>query len=418
MSLSQKTAVLSGDDATEFDQQIELTILIPCLNEAETIAICIGKAMGYLDRAAIIGEVLISDNGSTDGSIEIAQALGARVVRAPVRGYGGALSHGIAAARGRYVIMGDADDSYDFGDLSVFVAELRKGTQLVMGNRFKGGIAPGAMPTLHRYLGNPVLSALGRLFFRIKIGDFHCGLRGFDREAIDQLGLRTTGMEFASEMVVFASLHGLSMAEVPTGLAKDGRSRPPHLNTWRDGWRHLRFLLLHSPRWMFGYPGAAMLALGAVLVVLLFPGQIWLGEQVSLDVRAFLIGCLSLIVGVQSLTFGLIARRYTKRHNLLPGFPGAQRLLDMISLERLLQLGGGVGLLGLAGLAYAGSIWAESGFGPIVDGQLLRVMMLSVSTIVIAVQLALSAFLLGVLEMRPNQVRAQQEKIRAAFSDE
>lgn len=402
-----------GDDA-----QLELTILIPCLNEAETIGTCISKALRYLERAGIAGEVLISDNGSTDGSIEIAQELGARVVNAPVRGYGGALGCGIEAARGRYVIMGDADDSYDFSDLTAFVTELRAGKQLVMGNRFQGGIARGAMPPLHRYLGNPVLSYIGRLFFRIPVGDFHCGLRGFHRESIQQIGLRTTGMEFASEMVVLASLNGLSIAEVPTGLAKDGRSRPPHLNTWRDGWRHLRFLLLHSPRWMFGYPGAAMVGTGAALVVALFPGQLQLTETISLDIRGFLIGCLALILGVQALTFGLIARRYARRHQLLPGNGGAQKLLDALSLERLLQIGVAAALCGAGGLVYAISVWADSGFGTINAGHLLRSLMLSVATMVIGVQVSLSGFLLGVLEMRPQDARSQQDRLKAVFDND
>ncbi len=417
-STNQNAAIAQADAPQTGQPDLELTILIPCLNEAETLAICIRKAQGFLERSGIAGEILISDNGSTDGSIEIAQALGARVERAPVRGYGGALSHGINVAHGRYVIMGDADDSYDFSDLSAFMTELRNNKQLVMGNRFKGGIAPKAMPLLHRYLGNPVLSAIGRLFFRTPVGDFHCGLRGFDREAINGLGLQTTGMEFASEMVVFASLHRLSIAEVPTGLAKDGRSRPPHLNTWRDGWRHLRFMLLHSPRWMFGYPGAAMVAAGLALILALFSGPLWLGAHISFDVRALLFGCLFLILGVQSITFGLIARRYTKIHGLLPGFPDAQRLFDTIGLERLLQIGAVLGAGGIAGLAYSISAWAAGGFGAIMHGNLLRCTMLSVSAVVIAVQFVMSAFLLGMLEMRPRYARGQQQLLREIFPDE
>ena len=233
----------------------ELTILMPCLNEAETLGICIEKALSFLARTGIAGEVVIADNGSTDGSQAIAEGLGARVVPVPARGYGSALLGGIEAARGRYVIMGDSDDSYDFSRLELFVEQLRAGYALVMGNRFKGGIMPGAMPALHRYLGNPVLTAIGRLFFRSPCGDFHCGLRGFDREAILALDLQAPGMEFASEMVVKATINRLRMTEVPTILSPDGRSRPPHLRSWRDGWRHLRFLLLFSPRWLFLYPG-------------------------------------------------------------------------------------------------------------------------------------------------------------------
>lgn len=245
----------------------ELTILMPCLNESETLATCIMKAKAYLERSGVDGEVLVADNGSTDGSQEIARSLGARVVDVAQKGYGAALLGGIAAARGRYTIMGDADDSYDFSSLQVFVDKLRQGVDLVMGNRFRGGIAPGAMPPLHRYLGNPVLSWIGRLFFRISIGDFHCGLRGFNTEAIRRCGLKTTGMEFASEMVVKASLYGLSMAEVPTTLAKDGRSRPPHLRTWRDGWRHLCFLLTYAPHWLYMYPALALMGVGLLGVL-------------------------------------------------------------------------------------------------------------------------------------------------------
>ena len=415
MRSSSGLAITADPEQPSASEGLEVTILIPCLNEAETIETCLRKALGWLDRTGISGEVLVSDNGSTDGSVEIASLLGARVVRAPVRGYGGALGYGIEAALGRFVIMGDADDSYDFSDLSAFLANLRDGADLVMGNRFQGGIAPGAMPFLHRYLGNPVLSAIGRLLFKTPVGDFHCGLRGFNREAILGLGLRTTGMEFASEMVVFASLHGLAIKEVPTGLSKDGRSRPPHLNTWQDGWRHLRFLLLHSPRWIFGYPGAALVMFGVLLVTALFPGKLSLTSDISLDIRAFLVGCLALVVGMQSLTFGVIARRYAKRHNLLPGYPSAQRLLEAVTMERILQLSCLMGLVGLGGLSYAVGLWAEQGFGALRDGYMLRGMVFSVSAIVIAVQLGLSAFLLGVIEMKPEAKKHHPAK--ASFAD-
>jgi len=240
----------------------ELLIVMPCLNEARTIAACIDKAHGFLERAGVVGEVVIADNGSTDASRDIAVTHGARVCQVKEMGYGAALRGGIGAARGRYVIMGDCDDSYDFSCLDDFVLKLREGYDLVMGNRFRGGIAPGAMPGLHRYLGNPVLSGLGRLFFSNDVGDFHCGLRGFSKGAIEALNLRTTGMEFATEMVVKAALRGLRVTEVPTTLAPDGRTRRPHLRTWRDGWRHLRFLLLYSPDWLFLYPGLALFGLG------------------------------------------------------------------------------------------------------------------------------------------------------------
>src|ERR1700730_16702928 len=266
---------------------LELTILMPCLNEAETVSICVAKARSFLARTGIAGEVLIADNGSADGSVVLAQQGGARVVAVAERGYGAALRAGVGAARGRYVIMGDADDSYDFSNLDLFVAKLRDGCDLVMGNRFDGGIAPGAMPFLHHYLGNPVLSLLGRLLFGAKIRDFHCGLRGFRRDAILRLDLRTSGMEFASEMVVRAALAKLAIAEVPTTLAVDGRSRPPHLRTWHDGWRHLRFLLMFSPRWLFLYPGLALMALGALGVAVLFQGPLMVSAKFGFDDHTF-----------------------------------------------------------------------------------------------------------------------------------
>src|SRR5208337_2449132 len=240
---------------------VELSIVMPCLNEAETLATCIRKAQSYLSRSGVSGEIVIGDNGSTDGSQQIASSLGARVIPVPIRGYGAALYGAISAAEGRYCIMGDADDSYDFDNLDAFVCKLREGYDLVMGNRFQGGILPGAMPPLHRYLGNPVLTGIGRLFFRSPVGDFHCGLRAFRKEAIERLDLRTLGMEFASEMVVKATAFGLRITEIPTTLSPDGRARTPHLRTWRDGWRHLRFLLLYSPRWLFLYPGIFLLIL-------------------------------------------------------------------------------------------------------------------------------------------------------------
>ena len=246
---------LDGWPGPEAECDLELSIIIPCLNEAETIGACVKKASDFLKRNALSGEVIVADNGSTDGSQSIARRLGARLIEVPVRGYGAALQGAIAAAKGHYVVMGDADDSYEFSDLMDFLVRLRAGDQLVMGNRFKGRIEPGAMSALHRYLGNPLLSFIGRLFFRNSVGDFYCGLRGFSREAIVRLDLRTTGMEFAIEMVVRAALAGLKITEIPTTLSKDGRTRSSHLRTWRDGWRTLRFLLLYSPRWLFLYPG-------------------------------------------------------------------------------------------------------------------------------------------------------------------
>jgi glycosyltransferase involved in cell wall biosynthesis len=285
----------------------ELTILIPCLNEAETIASCVRKAFCFLKGAGIAGEVLIADNGSTDGSQEIARTLGARVVAIGQKGYGAALLGGIEMAQGRYIIMGDADDSYDFSRLDCFVEKLRAGADLVVGNRFKGGIAPGAMPPLHRYLGNPTLSFLGRLFFKSKVGDFHCGLRGFNAGRVRSLRLMTTGMEFASEMVVRASLAGYCIEEVPTPLALDGRTRPPHLRTWSDGWRHLRFLLIYSPKWLFFYPGLALILLGLIGATILLPGEVMISPDLRLDVHTFLVAAICVLLGLQSVTFAIIA---------------------------------------------------------------------------------------------------------------
>jgi hypothetical protein len=391
--------LLSAPQDTEA-ADLALTVLIPCLNEEETIAICIQKALNFLGQSGLAGEVVVADNGSTDRSVEIASRLGARIIRVAERGYGGALKGGIRAARGRYVIMGDADDSYDFSNLSAFVTALHSGADLVMGNRFKGGIAPGAMPKLHRYLGNPVLTNLGRVLYRAPVGDFHCGLRGFRRAAILGLGLRASGMEFASEMVVQASLHGLKIMEVPTQLAKDGRSRPPHLKTWRDGWRHLRFLLLHSPRWTFAYPGLLMLAAGICLVLCLLPGRLPIGNGVSLDIRAFLIGCLGITVGCQAVTFAILARRFAARHALLPSSNKLHRLMEEVTLERLLILAGLVGATGLCGLASAIIVWGQHDFGAMLNGKMLRIVALSVTAITVAVQLGFAALLLGVMELQ------------------
>src|SRR6516225_6452941 len=317
------SAPICGDSIPSQNGDIELTILMPCLNEAETIQSCVCKAMKFLAESGIRGEVLVADNGSTDGSPGMAEQLGARVVSIAQRGYGAALIGGIEAAAGRFVIMGDSDDSYDFSALDPFVAELRAGQQLVMGNRFKGGIKPGAMPALHRYLGNPLLSWIGRIFFSIPIGDFHCGLRGFSREAVRQLGLRNTGMEFASEMVVKSSLRGLRISEVPTTLSPDRRSRPPHLRTWRDGWRHLRFLLLHSPRWLFLYPGLFFVAIGLVAIGALWSGLVWSGPvqltpRVSIDIHSLVAACFAIIIGSQLVMFSALAQKYAIVEGFMP----------------------------------------------------------------------------------------------------
>jgi len=378
--------------------ELELTILMPCLNEAETLAACIGKARGFLDRTGIAGEVLIADNGSTDGSQDIARGLGARVVTVPERGYGAALAGGIQAARGRFVIMGDADDSYDFASLDAFIAELRDGADLVMGNRFAGGIEPGAMPWHHRYIGNPVLSAVGRLFFHTPIGDFHCGLRGFSRAAILALNLRTTGMEFASEMVVKATLAQLDLREVPTTLARDGRSRRPHLRSIRDGWRHLRFLLLFSPRWLFLYPGIALLAVGLVVGAVLLPGPAQFG-RVTFDVHTFLVAALCIIVGLQSISFAIIGRRFASRYGFIPRSGNYNRLLEALTLERILLVAITLMLIGIAALVWGVGQWAARDFGPLNASRTMRPVILAMTALVSGFQLMMSGFMSSMINI-------------------
>lgn len=399
MSPSVKTLEQPRLKAPANDGSIELTILMPCLNEAETLAVCVQKARGFLERSGIVGEVLIADNGSTDGSQLIAEDNGARVVAIPERGYGAALIGGIGAARGRFVIMGDADDSYDFESLDAMVDRLRAGDELVMGNRFRGGIKPGAMPFLHRYLGNPVLSFLGRLLFRIPVGDFHCGLRGFSREAAMKLRLKSTGMEFASEMVVKAAFHGLRMAEVPTVLSPDGRSRPPHLKTWRDGWRHLKFLLLHSPTWLFVYPGLVLILLGMIGAGLLSRGSVHIG-RVELDIHTLIVSCFAVMIGAQLVSFGALARRYAMVEGFVPGPAKFQGLILGMTLEPLLRVAGVIMLAGVIGCIWAVSSWASNGFGPILYYSVLRVLVPSLTAIAVAAQLAATAFLTSLLTIR------------------
>ncbi len=373
--------------------EVELTILMPCLNEAETLARCIAKARGFLERTGIAGEVLIADNGSNDGSPAIAEAAGARVVTVAEKGYGAALSGGIAAARGRYVIMGDADDSYDFSRLDGFVAELRQGAALVMGNRFRGGIAPGAMPWHHRYIGNPVLSFLGKLFFRTKASDFHCGLRGFDRDAILGLSLRTTGMEFASEMLVKATLLGLPIVEVPTTLSPDGRSRRAHLRPFRDGWRHLRFLLLFSPKWLFLYPGYILLAVGLFLGALLFRGPVRIAPTIELDIHTFLIAAMFILVGLQSVSFAIIGRRFASQYGFIPRSETFDEVLEALTLERVLAVAVVLVVVGVGALLWGLGQWADRGFGALNPSTTMRAMILAMTTLVAGLQLAMSAFM-------------------------
>jgi glycosyltransferase involved in cell wall biosynthesis len=386
------------NDFLETESGTELSILMPCLNEAETLARCVEKALRFLSDNKIRGEVIVADNGSTDGSRQIAESYGVRIIDVPTRGYGAALAAGISAARGRYVVMGDADDSYDFGALMPFVEGLRAGNEVVMGDRFKGGIDPGAMPFLHRYLGNPVLSFLGRLFFKVNCRDFHCGLRGFAREPISRLGLKSTGMEFASEMLVRAGVGNLKISSVPTHLAKDGRSRPPHLRTWQDGWRHLRFLLLFSPLWLFIYPGLAMIALGLVLGFVLLPGPVRITPQISIDVHTLIVACISVLVGTQAITFGILARRYASSRGFLPATQHSW-LIERLTLERTLQLGGLLVFLGLVGLVWSFLVWRSVNFGPLNYSYVMRLMIGSLTLIASGVQICLSGFLASVIDI-------------------
>ncbi|MGQ2914797.1 glycosyltransferase [Microbacterium aurantiacum] len=379
-------------------RDLELTILMPCLNEAETLEVCIRKARGFLERSGIEGEVLISDNGSTDGSQELAARLGARVTHAPRRGYGAALINGIETARGRFIIMGDADDSYDFENLQPFVDRLREGADLVMGNRFAGGIAPGAMPPLHKYLGNPVLSGIGQLFFRPNVGDFHCGLRGFNRDRIAALGLQTTGMEFASEMVVKATLArpNYRIEEVPTTLKKDGRSRPPHLRSWHDGWRHLRFLLIFAPRWLFVYPGLVAFLLGALAVGVLAFGGIEIGG-VGFDVTTMVYASALCVIGYQSLMFFWLTKLFATAEQFLPASDRYRSIVAKWSAERGLLVGLALFVLGIVIGIVQVIRWSGVDFGPLDATEVVRVAIPSALGIMLGFQTILMSFFSGVL---------------------
>ena len=387
--------------ARESEQSVELTVVMPCLNEAETVATCVRKAVGFLETSGIDGEVLIADNGSTDGSQALAERAGARVVDIAEKGYGNALMGGITAARGEFVIMGDSDDSYDFTSLMPFITALRGGADLVMGNRFKGGIEPGAMPPLHRYLGNPVLSFIGRLFFRSPIGDFHCGLRGFRRDSVLALGLQATGMEFASEMVVKATIEGQRVTEVPTTLSRDGRSHPPHLRSWRDGWRHLRFLLLYSPRWLFFLPGLVLLIAGLVIGLLVLPGPLRVGS-VTFDVDTLVAASAMVVIGFQSVLFWLFTQVYAGSEGFLPTEPSVQRILGKLSLERGIIIGFVLGLAGLAGLIFSLVYWHGAGFHSLNYEHSLRIMVPSVTALIVSCQLVLGTFFLSILGIKQS----------------
>jgi glycosyltransferase involved in cell wall biosynthesis len=396
---------------------LELTILMPCLNEAETIGACIDKAQGFLARTGIVGEILIADNGSTDDSKEIARAKGARVVPVGRRGYGAALLGGLEAARGRYVIMGDADDSYDFADLGPFVTKLREGYELVMGNRFRGGIAERAMPALHRYLGNPVLSFIGRLFFRNRIGDFHCGLRGVSRDAIRGIGLTAPGMEFASEMVVKATLAGLRIAEVPTTLSPDGRTRPPHLRSWRDGWRHLKLLLMFAPHWLFLYPGAALAGAGMVLSAALLPGPLSFGG-LTLDAATLLFALAAVLVGAQMVMFYALAKLHAVAEGLLPSSGRVARLQKILTVDRFCLVGAALFALGFVIALAALGYWMRASFGELNPSAIVRFAALSTAAMALGVQTATTGFLFELMRSRGERRRTQAADTRAVPVEE
>ena len=377
---------------------MELTILIPCLNEAQTLPSCVAKAKAFIERTSIVAEVLVSDNGSTDGSQELARSLGARVVDARERGYGAALITGIQAASGRFVIMGDGDDSYDFSQLEGFVDKLRQGADLVMGNRFKGGIAPGAMPPLHRYLGNPILSWLGRSFFRVNVGDFHCGLRGFSRDAMLRLGLVSPGMEFATEMVAKAALAGYSIREVPTTLSPDGRNRPPHLRTWRDGWRHLLFMLLFTPRWLFLIPGIFLAGGGFFGMAMLAGGPQTLGPM-GLDVHSMLYFSAAVIIGAQLVQFALLVKWIAVVAGIVREPAWVTQARHHTSVEFGLIVGALVFFAGLAWSLALVSDWRTTGFSALDPQSTMRSVIPAVTMMALGVQAAASALLAGALQL-------------------
>jgi glycosyltransferase involved in cell wall biosynthesis len=379
--------------------QMEVTVVMPCLNEAETLGACVESARKMLAENGLTGEVVVADNGSTDGSVEIATRLGARVVPVAEKGYGSALMGGINAAEGRYIIMADADCSYDFGEAPLLLEKLRAGFDLVMGNRFLGEIKPQAMPKLHQYLGNPVLTAIGRLLFKAPCSDFHCGLRGFTREAFRRMDLHTTGMEMASEMVVKATLFGMRIGEVPVTLSPDGRSRPPHLRSWRDGWRHLRFLLLFSPRWLFLYPGALLMLLGTAAMIALAAGNRVIGG-VSFGVHTLLYAAMAMLVGFQGIAFAIFTKVFAISQKLLPADPRIDRTFRLFNLETGLIAGALLIAAGLGGSVYAVEIWAARNFGRLNAEQVLRVVIPATTAFTLGVQTVLSSFFLSVLGMR------------------
>ncbi len=377
---------------------LEVSIVMPCLNEAETLATCIQGAQRALGKAGLKGEVIVADNGSTDGSMVIARELGARVVEVTRRGYGSALIAGIEAAQGKFVVMGDADDSYDFGGVGIFVERLRAGDDLVVGNRFLGGIEDGAMPWSHRWVGNPALTGIGRLFFHARVGDMHCGLRAFRKDAFERMHLRASGMEFASEMVIKASLKGMRVSEVPVVLRPDGRSRPPHLRTWRDGWRHLRFMLLFSPRWLFLYPGMALFAAGVLLSAVLLPGPLRVGG-VRLDIHTLLVAGFLALLGYQLVLFAVFTKIFAIREGFHPPHPALQRVFRYVTLEVGLAAGALMSLAGVVALVVAVFSWQSVGFGNLDPSLTMREVIPAVVLLALGTQTVFASFFISILSI-------------------
>ena len=375
---------------------VEVSIVMPCLNEAESLGACIVKAKKAIGRLGLAAEIIVADNGSIDGSQALAREMGATVVDVPRRGYGSALIGGIAAARGRFVVMGDADDSYDFGAVGPLVEKLRDGFDLVMGNRFAGGIEDGAMVWSHRWVGNPVLTYIGRLLFRARVSDMHCGLRGFRKDAYERLRMRATGMEFASEMVIKASLQGMKIAEVPVTLKPAGRSRPPHLRTWRDGWRHLRFMLLFSPRWLFLYPGVAMFAAGAVVGALLETGAKQVGG-VRFDIHTLLLAGFACLIGYQLIVFAVFTKVFAMQQGFHPPNAGYRRLFRYVQLETGLAIGALMTVAGVIGCVVAVISWRAAGFGDLDPRLTMREIIPAAVLLTLGVQTIFASFFLSIL---------------------
>lgn len=390
--MTDTNASLSGDP------KLEVSVVMPCLNEAATIGECVTLALDAIASCGVTGEVVVADNGSDDGSPAIAEMAGARIVRVEEKGYGSALAGGIRASQGRYVVMGDADLSYDFSHVPRFLEELRRGNDLVMGNRFQGGIATGAMPWKNRYVGNPLLSGIGRMLFGSKVGDFHCGLRAFTREAFETMSLTTAGMEFASEMVIKATLHGMRIAEVPTTLRPDGRGRPPHLRPWRDGWRHLRFMLLYSPAWLFLYPGVVLTMAGAVVMAWLLPGPRTVAG-VTLDVHTLVFSGAAMIIGLQAIAFWTLAKSFARHARLLPPDDPSGSLTERFPIEAGITAGLLAALLGLALSIGAVVYWGGQSFGALDPVVTLRCVIPGATLLAIGLQLVLFSFFLGIVRL-------------------